>query len=514
MARLLRLLPALALLLAAPVLHAQSFQGLGFLDGSNPVSYANDVSADGAVVVGYSYAPSGVGTTTGGAYRWEGAMVALSYPYPQYPYGNYARGVSADGAAVVGYSAGALVEQQRAATRWVGNGAQDVGPPFISEAYAASADGAVVVGQVATRTFRFANGAATVITIGTQSAAYDVSADGEVMVGYAFAPSTRAYRWEDGAVTFLPGLPDYPEEVTEAHGITPDATTIVGMARSGTEPRMARWVDGVIEDLGPGTAYGVSANGTVVVGADNGVSTARRAAIWTAEGGAQDLKTFLEANGLNLAGWTLQRANAVSADGRTIVGDGLNPGGQQEAWRAVLPPAFAVTAPAANEIVRPGETYTVRFSSPGGVGTVDLYLVERARAEGDGERVLLAEDVPAGPGTYDWEVPEDLLSPSTYIVAVDAADASREAVSSRFRVRDPWHLSRVVGTLANPTYEPYVREEHAWSFTQTADELWPRSYWNVDENNYDWGRDPFYTPPVGVAAVRYGEPFQRVTGRY
>ena len=41
---------------------------------------------------------------------------------------------------------------------------------------------------------------------------------------------------------------------------------------------------------------------------------------------------------LDLAGWQLTEATGVSANGRTIVGNGINPDGQQEAWIATIPP--------------------------------------------------------------------------------------------------------------------------------------------------------------------------------
>lgn len=41
--------------------------------------------------------------------------------------------------------------------------------------------------------------------------------------------------------------------------------------------------------------------------------------------------------GLDLTGWTLRNALAVSADGQTIVGYGTNPSGFAEAWVAVIP---------------------------------------------------------------------------------------------------------------------------------------------------------------------------------
>ena len=36
------------------------------------------------------------------------------------------------------------------------------------------------------------------------------------------------------------------------------------------------------------------------------------------------------------AGWTLLEASGVSADGRTIVGTGINPDGNREAWMVTL----------------------------------------------------------------------------------------------------------------------------------------------------------------------------------
>jgi hypothetical protein len=38
--------------------------------------------------------------------------------------------------------------------------------------------------------------------------------------------------------------------------------------------------------------------------------------------------------GIDLSGWILRGATAISADGTTIVGYGTNPFGQQEAWLA------------------------------------------------------------------------------------------------------------------------------------------------------------------------------------
>jgi len=36
-------------------------------------------------------------------------------------------------------------------------------------------------------------------------------------------------------------------------------------------------------------------------------------------------------------GWTLTEVADISADGRTVVGMGINPAGQEEAWMATVP---------------------------------------------------------------------------------------------------------------------------------------------------------------------------------
>jgi probable HAF family extracellular repeat protein len=207
-----RLIGALAsLLFVVPVVQAQSFQGLGtLLSGDDALSEATGVSADGSVVVGWSIGPGGGSRrtqTTG--FRWSnGQMSPISaHAYPEYPYGTLAHGISADGTVIVGWSSGGFVNQARAATRWSGSGgsASDIGPQITSEAFAASADGSVIVGSYASQTLRWVRGGSPqLITLGNQSHAYDVSDDGAVIVGYAYAPGMTAYRWEGGTVEYLP----------------------------------------------------------------------------------------------------------------------------------------------------------------------------------------------------------------------------------------------------------------------------------------------------------------------
>ena len=59
--------------------------------------------------------------------------------------------------------------------------------------------------------------------------------------------------------------------------------------------------------------------------------------IWDKEKGMRSLKSVLENDyNLDLAGWKLQGANDVSDDGLTIVGNGINPDGNFEAWMVQL----------------------------------------------------------------------------------------------------------------------------------------------------------------------------------
>jgi probable HAF family extracellular repeat protein len=69
-------------------------------------------------------------------------------------------------------------------------------------------------------------------------------------------------------------------------------------------------------------AYSVSADGSVVVGRADDTSGQERAFRWTAQGGMQDLNQLYAT--LLQNGSDLRRANAISPDGRYIVGRGYN----------------------------------------------------------------------------------------------------------------------------------------------------------------------------------------------
>ena len=82
----------------------------------------------------------------------------------------------------------------------------------------------------------------------------------------------------------------------------------------------------------------LSADGKVAVGSSSTGNDQQEAFIWDEVLGMRNLRSVLmEEFGLDLGGWRLESAVAISADGQTIVGTGTNPAGQAESWIAMVP---------------------------------------------------------------------------------------------------------------------------------------------------------------------------------
>lgn len=178
---------------------------------------------------------------------------------------------------------------------------------------------------------------------GTGSAVvHAVSADGTTVVGSAgtLEPGTwRAFRWrlDTGAVENLGIIPSGLDGTCAARGVSADGSVVVGhgIAPTGTFHAF-RWTaeTGMVEipDLPGGQqrpqAYGVSGDGTIVVGRATGVGQ-NPAFRWTAEMGMQSLG-HLPGEPPGAEG----SANAISTDGQTIVGRSYsNAGATDQAFR-------------------------------------------------------------------------------------------------------------------------------------------------------------------------------------
>ncbi|MFM9994259.1 MAG: hypothetical protein ACKVU4_00500 [Phycisphaerales bacterium] len=294
-----------------------------------------DVSGDGKVAVGQCF------TQPGGwrAFRWISTTGIQNLG--TLPGGNFstARGASFDGLTIIGGS-NSTIFSSLIASFW-----QNPGPmtsPVTNvlnywEAFGISGNGLVGVGHSGNTNNAVRWSLATgKVVLGTlpghvSSAAYATNGDGSVVVGGsapAFPDLTgRAFRWTSAGMADL-GVPAGSIS-SVALGVSSDGLAVVGLSSPAPSTNRAfLWTqDSGMRNLGAlggsgAVAYGVDALARRVVGATGTPSATSHAFLWTPELGMVDLNTYLPALGTDLTGWVLQRANAISDDGTTIVGDG------------------------------------------------------------------------------------------------------------------------------------------------------------------------------------------------
>lgn len=386
-----------------------SFTGVGDLSGGTVLSSAAGVSGDGSVVCGYSNS-----TTGDQAFRWTaaGGLQGLG----NLPGGgtlSNARAISADGTTIVGDS---LSGNGGEAFRWTAAlGLQPLGDlpgnGFFSIANGVNADGSVVVGHsesalsgtLSAEGFRWTQ-ATGMQALGDLpgsnffSVASAVSADGLRIAGYGTSTlsgpaSSEATRWSWPAAP--QPLGDLPGGGFggNAFGISANGNVIVGLSAATGGVFAFRWSDPAaggagmqsIGDIPGGSAFsranGISADGKVIVGQSIGPS-GMEAFVWTAATGCVSLKGLLTSLGLDLTGWTLEVATAISADGRTIVGYGPNPGGNYEGW-----------------VARLGDAWTDLGQGLAGVNGVPVLAAHGALLEGHPLNLAITNGKPSGSAT-------------------------------------------------------------------------------------------------------------------
>jgi probable HAF family extracellular repeat protein len=284
--------------------------GLGYIPGGGTSSEATGVSADGSVVVGQSWNGTrfeAFRSLNGGTPEGLGGLVASTDQNIL----SIATGVSDDGAVIVGWA--------RAFT---------TGTPI--------------------EAFRYAGGAMT--GLGDlpggihASVARAATPGGEMIVGDSdSANGNQAFVWTGGSMRPLDDLPG-GGFASAAFDVTDDGTIVVGYGNSDMGQEACIWVYNVPHGVGAlpsdepsATLFGVSADGSVAVGSSF-VDPFIEAVIWTPETGLRHLQTVLSTDyGLDLPGWILFEARAISADGRTIAGQGLNPSSVLEGFLIRLP---------------------------------------------------------------------------------------------------------------------------------------------------------------------------------
>ena len=162
---------------------------------------------------------------------------------------------------------------------------------------------------------------------GTESYARSVSDTG-VVVGYGFippanAPTTgfRAFGWTVGGMVNLGTLPGGTYSASRA--VSADGSTVAGWSGrpvgSLELTHACVWTGAGVLDLGPSgagnsLAYGISADGSVVVGYSYLANSQLRAFRWTPGGGMANLGV------LSGTGWASSTAYGVSGNGQVVVG--------------------------------------------------------------------------------------------------------------------------------------------------------------------------------------------------
>lgn len=354
-------LAGLCALAGAPQTLAQNpgFRGLGDLPGGVYHSEASAISGDGSTVGGWSSsAASSPGENQ--AFKWTGGTMTSLADLPGGLVRGMAGALSYDGQWIVGDSASADGGQ---AVIWQPDGTimslgalVPTGP--MGTARGITDDGSVVVGSCLSpsgwQAFRW-TASGGLIGMGDlaggafNSAAQTVNDDLVIFGTGTGTPGPSAFRWTlTGGMVSLGDLPG-GGFFSEPYAVTPDATVMVGRGMStasGTERFEAiRWTQaGGLEGLGdlPGGVFesfalDLSDDGLTVIGFGTS-ALGQEAMVWTREQGMRRLVDALTGIDGPPSGWFLTAATAISGDGRVIVGNGINPAGQTEAWIWTLPP--------------------------------------------------------------------------------------------------------------------------------------------------------------------------------
>jgi uncharacterized membrane protein len=136
-----------------------------------------------------------------------------------------------------------------------------------------------------------------------------------------------------------------PASISQGADVSGDGSVIVGNSMGAFGQEAFRWTaaEGMqpLGDLPGGNfqsrAHAVSADGSVVVGEATG-PLGLTAFVWDSTHGMRSIADVLvDRFGVDLNGFRLLGAEAVSADGLTIVGVGINELGHSEAWVVRLP---------------------------------------------------------------------------------------------------------------------------------------------------------------------------------
>ncbi len=327
---------------AATAASAVGIESLGVLPGDFG-SAAIDLSDDGEVVIG---------TSDGDPFFWRRGVGLNAMPTQLFGEDYRLNAISGDGATLVGtFDPGRrskpLLWQLPGVPRLLERQGEE------DEFIAISADGRAGVGHAeignnfALTRWDFENGLSVIgrYPPGNATRAIGISDDGSTILAEAFDVDRRPFPVRVDAANVFTPLPaaDGGFLSGNASGISGDGSTVVGAAGfDGFLGRQAfRQVGNELaEPLGvSGFAEAVSGDGSVVVGhgSING-SEGFKAFVWSEQTGPVLLYDLLTSNGVDLSGWLdLQSADAISPDGRWLIGTGRINQFERRAFLVELP---------------------------------------------------------------------------------------------------------------------------------------------------------------------------------
>lgn len=320
-------------------------------------SSANDMSPDGQWIVGRLDSDGDLFGDLG--YRWD--RVNNEFTIVDNGGGaevEPANSVSDDGSVVLGSLPGELDFFANTAAIWTdADGWTDLGflpnagsCPSKSDGYELSADGTIAVGLswdgCSGRGFRWTQGTGMVelenLANGSNRASV-MSSDGSVIAGFAQGTVARTPVTWDGNTTNGTLLDPTGDIQGEFGGISDDGSVLLGSWYLGDPDGSydaAKLVDGVVSRIGPGsilagwagTPMDIADNGTIV-GFDRLFGNRRAWIQPNGEGDLLELVAWLTDNGATIpAGTRLEVIQAISADGRYIIGHGAATG----AWLVTI----------------------------------------------------------------------------------------------------------------------------------------------------------------------------------
>lgn len=328
---------------------AGRFQWLGVLPGDQ-ASSATAISPDGTIVVGTSGQINTVPDppVAGQPFRWSSTQGMQPLGGTGAP-----SGASNDGGVIVAdlNNWQGLPRASRFISDWE---SLDPLPGGVATgANGVSADGSTTVGwsgtPVGLEAVRWTSDGAVQSLHGSQlarpSRATAVSRDGVVIVGSYILPGwgQQAFRWteSDGMMSLGQSFGSVATAVSADGSVIAGYVTHVNNDQTDS-PIAFRWTQEtgivIIGDLNSKTT-GISGDGSLVIGYhsdlphSNGIYSPW---VWDAANGQRTLSSFFTEHGVIFSG-ELITVTAVSSDGRTFVGAGVNPSGLTQAWVATIP---------------------------------------------------------------------------------------------------------------------------------------------------------------------------------